>query len=93
MSAKLATSGLIQQTVGQGFSSEHHKIKSAFRENILAMAQRIGWRRGTEGQVGGGRRTQAGNFAGKSRSWAWGSEGRGKMELHDNSLNKGDNNK
>lgn len=28
-----------------GFSSENHMIKSAFRENTLAMAQRMDWRR------------------------------------------------
>lgn len=49
----------------------------------------MGGREGNEGGEG----TQAGDFAGKSRGWAWGPEGRGKVELHDNSLNKGDKNK
>lgn len=36
-----------------GFSSENHMIKSAFRENTLAMAQRIDWRReSTRGKSG-----------------------------------------
>lgn len=44
--------------------------------------------------AGRGREENSGRkFAGKSRGWAWGPEGKGKVELHDNSLNKGDNNK
>lgn len=37
---------------GWSFSSEHHRIKSAFGENILAMAQIMSWRRGTGAEEG-----------------------------------------
>lgn len=58
LSAKLTSSGLIQQTVGHPYRVSYlknHMIKSAFRENTVKMAQRMDWTRGTRGEKSGRR--------------------------------------